>query len=199
MRSQVGKILSRLAFGCLVLAPAVAAAAEEAGHGGGSAEAGNPWLSLAFKFVNLSILAAILYKALKKTVSQGLADRADDVRRELQAAKDAKEAAESKYKEYKEKVANLEDDIRKLRDDFRAEGERQRERILREAEEASVSLARQAEAAGANEVKRARDELRSELGEMAVRLAEEILGRVYTVADQKKAVQQTIENVERVH
>ena len=156
-------------------------------------------MGLLFKFVNFAILAAILFKALKKTVTQGLADRSESIRKELHEARQAKEAAEAKYREYKSKVSGLEEEIRRLRDDFRAEGERQKERILQEAAAAAASVSRQAEAAGANEVKKAKDELRLELADLSLRLAEEILSKAYTAADQKKAVEQTIQNVERVH
>jgi F-type H+-transporting ATPase subunit b len=114
-------------------------------------------------------------------------------------ARQAKEAAEKKYREYKDKVSRLEEEIRQMRDDFLAEGERQKERILREAADAAASVTRQAEAAGANEVKKAKDELRLDMAELSIRLAEEILAKAYTADDQKKAVAQTIQNVERVH
>ncbi|NTU60072.1 MAG: ATP synthase F0 subunit B, partial [Deltaproteobacteria bacterium] len=123
----------------------------------------------------------------------------ESLRKELQDARDARAAAEAKYREYKDKVSHLEDEVAKLRDDFKAEGERQKERILKEAAEAAASVARQAEAAGANEVKKAKDQLRLDLADLSVRLAEEIVSKAYTADDQKKAVAQTIQSVERVH
>ncbi|MBI5014747.1 MAG: ATP synthase F0 subunit B [Deltaproteobacteria bacterium] len=195
MRARIRRTRVALAAACLTIAPLLAAAAEE----GGAHEGGSPWKGLAFKTVNFLILLAILFKALKKPVTQGLSDRAEGVRRELQEAREAKDAAETKYREYKERVSRLEDEIKQLREDFRAEGERQKERILREAQEAAAAVSRQAEAAGANEVKRAKDELRLELADLSVRLAEEILTKTYTAEDQKKAVAQTIQNVERIH
>lgn len=196
MRSTLKRVATDLAVASLVLAPTLASAsAGGEGHG----EGGNPWVSLGYKFLNFGILALILYKALKKPVGQGLKDRADGVRQELEDARLAKEAAEAKYREYKDRVANLEQEIQRLRDDFAAEGEVQRQRILREGQEAAASVARNAESAGANEVKRAKDELRVEIAELAVRLTEEILTKAYTADDQKRAVRQTIQNVEKLH
>jgi F0F1-type ATP synthase membrane subunit b/b' len=43
------------------------------------------------------------------------------------------------------------------------------------------------------------DELRAEVADLAVQLAEEMLAEAYTPEDQKKAVQQTIQDVERPH
>lgn len=175
----------------LPLAPALAEAAVATGR--------SPLYDLAMKFVNFGILGAILYFALRKTVAQGLVDRRENIRRALEDAKVAKEIAEAKYQEYKQKVANLEAETRQLQEDFRAEGERQRERILTEARLAAESLGRQAELATNNEVKRAKDELRAEAAALALALAEELLAKAYTAEDQQKAVELTIQSVGRVH
>ena len=195
MRSFVKRSWASLVVSGALLAPTVLRAAEE----GGEHEAGNPWLGLVWKFVNFGILAGGLFYVLRKTVAQALVDRQEAVRRALQEAKDAKDAAEAKYQEYKDKVARLDEESRTIHESFRTEGERQRDRIVREAEAQAASIRQQAEVAGSNEVKRATDELRAELADMAVRLAEEILTKAYTAEDQKKAVQQTIENFERIH
>lgn len=195
MRALAKRTWSGFVVVAVVLAPAVLLAAEEGGEPG----AGDPWMNLILKFVNFGVLAGGLYFILRKTVAQGLVDRQETVRRALQEAREAKEAAEAKYREYQEKVARLDEEVRAIHEDFRAEGERQRDRIIREAQSAAEGIRLQAEAAGANEVKRARDGLRAEVAEMAVKLAEELLAGAYTPEDQKKAVEQTISNFERAH
>ncbi len=176
-------------------APALAAASEAAGEGGGR----NPWVGLLLKFVNFAILVGILYFALRKSIPQALADRRENIRRALEEARRAKEEAEAKLQRYKERVARLEDEIRRLKADFEAEGRRQHERILAEAERAAEALKRQAESAAENELKRARDALRTDAAELAVRLAEEILRKAYTLEDQKKAVSFTVQRIEELH
>lgn len=175
----------------LALAPALAWAAE----GGGR----SPTFDLVMKFVNFFILAGVLFYFLRKPVAQGLVDRRTSIKKELDEALKAKGAAEAKYEEYKAKVANLSAEIRQLQADFKAEGERQRARILADAEKAAETIRRQAEAAATNEAKRAADELRTEVAELAVRLAGEVLSKAYTPEDQKKAVDLTIQNIARVH
>lgn len=177
-----------------VLWPALLWASEAA-----EAEAHNPWYSLGMKFVNFAILVGILFYFLRKPVSQGLTDRREDIRKSLEEARRAKEEAEAKYEEYKARVANLEEEIRQLREDFRAEGERQRDRILADAKQAAEAIRTHAEAAGANEVKRARDELRSEVADLTVQLAEKLLAQAYRPEDQQEALQKTIDNIERLH
>ncbi len=190
-RDSIRRTLGRLVALVVVLAPVVAAASEAAGEAGG-----NPWYDLIMKFVNFAILVGMLFYFLRKPVTQGLADRRANIKRELEEALKAKEAAEAKYKEYKNKVANLEAEVRRIQEDFQVEGERQKDRILAEAEKAAESIRAHAEAAGANEVKRASDELRAEVGRLAVELAEQMLVKAYTAKDQEHAVKLTIKNIE---
>ena len=181
-----------LTTACLLALPALAAASV-----GGSGR--DPWTDLGLKFVNFSILAGGLFYFLRKPVRQALADRHENVRKALEDARKAKEDAEAKLREYGQRVANLEQEINAIRDQVRAEAERQKSQIVAEAQGAADSIRRQAEAAGTNEVKRAQDTLRSEVVELAMKLAQELLTKGYTAQDQKKAVQLTIENVEGIH
>ncbi|WP_025323643.1 ATP synthase F0 subunit B [Deferrisoma camini] len=191
MRSLVRARAVALSAAALLL-PAVAFAS--GGEGGG-----NPWFALGMKFVNFGILVGILYFALRKTVPQALQDRRENIRRALEESRKALEAAQAKLREYKDRVAHLEDEIARLRADFEAEGKRQQERILAEADKAAESIRRQAEASAQSEVKRARDQLRAEAAQLAVSLAEEILRKAYGPEDQKKAVAFTVERVEGLH
>ena len=191
MRRSGRSLWGQFFVGLSLLLPGVALAAEGAGS--------SPVYDLLLKFVNFGILAGILFYFLRKPVSQSLADRREDIRRELEDARQAKDAAEAKLKEYQERVSNLEQDVRRIQEDFRAEGQRQRERIVAEAVNAVEAMRRQTETAGANEVKRALDELRAEAADLAVQLAEEMLAKAYTAEDQRKAVKLTIENIEKVH
>ncbi|TLN17835.1 hypothetical protein FDZ71_06110, partial [bacterium] len=68
--------LKALKFTLLVSAiPALAFAS-----GGGAA---NPWLDVAFKFVNFAALLAIFYFSLRKIIPQALADRRDTIAKDL--------------------------------------------------------------------------------------------------------------------
>jgi F-type H+-transporting ATPase subunit b len=180
-----------LLAGAVLLLPSLGWAAAATGR--------SPLYDLAMKFVNFGILAGGLFYFLRKPVSQALAQRRDGIKKELEEALAARDAAEAKYQEYKARVAALESEIQTIHADFKAEGERQKERILADAEKAAASIRRQVEAAAANEVKRATDELRSEAAALAVQLAQELLSKAYTPDDQKKAVELTIQNIARVH
>lgn len=175
----------------LVLAPAVALAA-----GAGSE---HPWQDIIFKFVNFAGLIAILYYALRKSLPQALKDRREAIAKELTVALEAKEAAEAKLLDYQKRVADLEKEAAALREEFKAEGEAQKAAILRDAATAAESIARNAAAAGDREVRRLSEELRTEAVRQALMLAEEILKKGYSEADQKKALELTIKKIEGLH
>ena len=173
-------------------APAVALAS------GGAAPA-NPWLDIVYKFINFAGLIAILYYALRKTIPAALKDRRDTIARELTAALEAKDAAEAKLTEFQKKVADLEAETARLREEFKSEGEAQKAAILRDAEAAADSIKKNAAAAGEREVRRISEELRSEAVRQALALAEEILKKSYSAEDQKRALEQTIKKIEGLH
>ncbi len=178
----------------VALGPALACASEAAGEA-----ARSPLYDLLMKFINFGILAGILFYFLRKPATQGLADRTQNIRAELEEALRAQKAAEAKYEEVKRRVANLEEEIRRAHDEFQSEAARQRERIIDEARRAAESIRHQAEAAGTNELKRAIDELRAEAASLALQLAAERLAKAYTPEDQKKAVALTIKTIEETH
>lgn len=75
------------------LAPAVLWAA--AGEGAGRP----PLYDLAMKFVNFGILAGMLYFFLRKPVTLALAQRRETIKKELDEALQARDAAQAKYRE----------------------------------------------------------------------------------------------------
>lgn len=169
------------------------------GGGGAEAHEATPWLDVVLKTVNFAVLIGILYWALKGMIPQALKDRRDGIATELKEAKQAKVDAEGKLADYQQRVANLEAEIAKLKDDFKAEGEVQKKRILEEATQAVATIHKNAEAAGARETKRATEELRGEAVKLALETAEQILAKAYGAEDQKKALEQTIEKIEGLH
>lgn len=175
----------------VALVPVAALAA-----GGGTA---NPWLDIVLKFVNFAILIGILYYALRKSIPQMLKDRRSSIAQELAGALEAKEAAEAKLADYQKRVADLEQETARLKEEFKAEGEAQKQAILRDAEKAAESIRKNAEAAGEREANRIIDELRTDAVRQALALAEEILKKSYGAADQKAALEETIKRIEGLH
>jgi F-type H+-transporting ATPase subunit b len=167
--------------------------------GGAAAGASNPWLDIVFKFINFAMLLGIIYYALRKSLPQQLRDRKEGIARELQDALAAKDAAESKLADFQQRVANLEAEISKMKEDFKSEGELQKKRLGEEAILAADHIRKNAVAAGDREVKRVTEELKGDAARLALEIAEQILTKAYAAEDQKKALAQTIAKIEGMH
>ncbi len=182
------KIVAALFAFILPLLPLIARASEEARH---EAE-GNGML---WKIVNFAILAVVVIVVWKKFIGKMLNKRGEDIKKALDDAKAAKEAAEKKSAEYSSKLSMLESRIAQMQQEFEAEGEADRKKILAEAEAAAVKIKEQAKLTAGQEVKKAKAEIRAEVAHLAVRMAEEILSKELKPEDQEKLVKGYLDNL----
>ncbi len=170
-----------------MLMPALVRAAEEGEKGGGS--------DLIYKLINFVVMAIGAYIVWKKAIKGLLAKKGENIKKALEDAKNAKEAADARAAEYRQKLSLLEKRIEELHLELKAEGEAEKSRILREAEEAVKKIKEQAKFASEQELKKAKMEIKKEVAVLAVALAEELLKKELTPADQEKLIKGYLENL----
>lgn len=168
--------------------------AAEAGHGHGGEV---PVLTLLFSSINLLIFAFILGRYAIPGVRLWVRTRRNNIVTDLEEAAAALGDARRLKAEWEEKVAQLDDTIRRMHEQARLDAERERERIIGSAREVAASILRDAERTIAAELRRMRAELRAELVREAVALAEGELRKSWTVADQRRFVADFIDQVSR--
>lgn len=171
-----------------LLLPAFAHAAEEGEKIGVGAV-------LIYKLINFIVMAVIAYIVWKKALKGLLTKRGEGIKKALEDAKAAKEAADTKAAEYRQKLALLEKRIEELHLELKAEGETEKARILSEAEEAVNKIKEQAKFASDQELKKAKMEIKKEVADIAVALAEEIIRKELTSEDQEKLIKGYLENL----
>lgn len=181
------KVVVMLFAFMLPLLPVLSHAAEEGEHGGG--------MALFWKAVNFAILAVAVYIIWKKVISGLLTRRSEDIKKALDEALAAKETADKRSAEYKEKLAMLEASVAQIHNELRLEGEAEKQRMITEAEASSVKIREQARIAAGQEVKKARIEIRREVASLAVKMAEEILKKELSPADQERLAKGYIDNL----
>lgn len=174
--------LAMLGFATLCLAAG--------GEGGGHhPDTGAQLKDFAWRVLDFALLAAILWWAIKKANVKGaLADRRDGIEKALSEAVTAKEAAEAKMAEYADKLARANKEIEEIQASMKRDGEAEKARIIAEANAAAVKIREQAAQAAAQEVLKARMELREEAGRLAVQLAEQTLKEKIEKNDQDRLV-----------
>lgn len=178
-----------------LVSAAVAVAAEEGGaHGGG----GIPWGEVLKQAINLAILAGVLGYFLRKPVSSFLAQRSELLRKSIEDAADARKEAAEKLSAVEVRMAKLSDEIAQMNARMDAEAGAEVEKIRKAYAAEIAGIQAQAEFAGQQELKKAREELRREASELATRAAEELVRRTLTPEDQERLVRENIQKIEAI-
>ncbi len=156
----------------------------------------DPLLSFAFKVLNFLILMAILIKFLSKPLGNFLKNRQAKIRQALEDAEKARAEAEKKIREYEKRLAHIDEEIQEVQRALREEGEKEKARIVSEAERMAENIRNQARATAEQEIRRAQNILREDMTDLAVKLAEEILKKGMSRSDQKRLLDDYIAKME---
>jgi len=171
-----------------LLATVAPAAASEGGSGGLG--------DLLWPVVNLLILIAALVYFGRRPIQDFFAERQDRIRGDLDAAANALAEAEARHTEWQRKLTRLDAEMDRIREQARERAEAERKHILAEASAAAERIRRDARSAVDQELRRAREELRREVAELAVELAADTLRTRVNDADRSRLVDDFIETIE---
>jgi F-type H+-transporting ATPase subunit b len=192
-RNQCNSALALLAIMAL---PALALAS---GGGGGHADSGVILKDFIWRCVNFAVMIGLLGYFVSKPIRNGLQNRRAEIEKTLADAAAARDAAEAKAREYQEKLAKAAAEIETIYAAIRREGELERDKILASAKEMAAKIEQEADAKATSAVVRARLELRAEAARLAVELAEELLAKSVTAADQKRLIDEYMQKVGELH
>ena len=168
-------------------------AGEAAEHG---AEHHAPSINeLWFPLGNFLIYAFILVKYALPLVRDFLKTRREEVVSTIAQAAAKKQAAEALVKDYQTKVAGLDKEIRTLQATLHDEGEREKARLLGEAEALAVKIKQDALFLADQEVKIARQQLRQEMANQAEASARGLIERNLSATDQNRLADEFIQNL----
>lgn len=184
------KVLFLSIFFC-VLSAGLVFSAEEGGHGVTPSQVKN----LIWWSVNFLALIVLLYKLLKKPVINFFKSRQENLLKQYEELLAKKKEAEARYLELQEKVKNLKEEAETIYKSYIEQGMKEKEKILEEAKLQAERLKEQAQLYVSQEMEKAKDLLRVELAQEAVKLAEEILRKNVTDADQKVLYKNFVEQI----
>ena len=174
---------------CSLFAASPAIAAEEGGHDGGGI----------WRIVNFAILvAAVFFIARYLKLKDFFANRRESIKTQLEEARRAKEEANKKAKDFEQKLILLDKKVEEIYKQIRAEGEIEKKRIIEEAMKLAEKIKEQTRFTAEQEIKKAREEIKGEIAQVAVEMAEEILRNEMTAADHERLIKEYLEKV-RLH
>ena len=182
-------MLRAAAFAALLLA-APTFASEGGENGGGGSHFFWEWL-------NLLTLVAVLFFLARKPVMSYLADRRARIESDLASASKLLGDAEASLADWNARAARLDDEAAEIRRAARDAAEHERERILTDARAVAERIQRDAHSALERELQRARARLRTEVGDLAIELAEKLLREQVQGADRDRLVDEFVTHLEQ--
>ena len=169
------------------------ASSEGGEHEGGLIK--NKPLDLLYRTINFGVLAFILIFLLRKPVPKVLASRRQGIKDQLDDLERQKQEAERQLAEYKEKFARLDEEVEKIVAEYIRDGEAAKANIIEEAKAAAEKLQEQAKKNVAHEFQKAKQQLKAEMAEQAVAMAEELIKKYINDEDQKRIIDEYLTKV----
>jgi F-type H+-transporting ATPase subunit b len=165
---------------------------------GSSGGEGGPkgWVATdTYRVMNFSVLFLGLFFLLRKPVAQFFSSRIKGIEDQLGELETKKKDARQKLEEYTAKLAQLDQEGKKIVDDYIRQGNEAKERILKEAESLADKLKEQALRNIDYEINQAKLRLQEEVLGKAIVKAEEIIKNEITIEDHDRLVDEYLKKV----
>ncbi len=177
----------------LVLVAVPSGVARASGGAGGH---GFEFTIQGFYIINFLVLVGLLVFFVRKPLARFLQRRHETFKSEMDEALALKAAAQAKLDEYSAKLAGVDQEIADIRRTIREQAERERERILAEAQVEAARIEREARLRADQEARKLRATLESRLLDRAVAVATDALRQQATPAQHQKFVDDYLKGVE---
>jgi len=155
------------------------------------------WMT-SWRVLNFLILAFFLVKLLKEPLSRFLQESARSIRENLQGTEEAFLLAEGELEEVEKRLESLEEETQKLRTAIGELGEKERDKIIANARQTAEHTLEKARLEAGYSVEQAKSQLRRQVIDDAVRIAEESVRKAITNSDQKRLVDEYLHNLKQV-
>jgi F-type H+-transporting ATPase subunit b len=170
--------------------PGLAHAAE--GSGGSLIEVN--W-TLGVQLISFLLLLAVLSKLLYRPLLGALEGRSAAIAQQLAEAQAARETAQRELGAMEARIRAAHADAQALRERALREAGELRERLSADARQEAARLVEAAQAQVGQEVRRARAELRTEVGVLATQIAERLIRKSLTDDDHQRLVREALARI----
>ena len=153
-----------------------------------------PWTLIA-TLLNLFIQVMVIKKFLFKPIREILAKRKALADAEIADATKAKEEAESLKSEYEASMKEARDKANDILATAQKSAAQQSEEIIKEANAQAVSIKSKAERDIEQERRKAVNEIKDEIGDMAMEIAGKVIERELNASDHEKLIDEFINKV----
>ena len=152
--------------------------------------------NLLFSAITVLVLFLILKKFFFEKVHNFMVERENEVRTQFETAEETNRLAEQKLVEYEERISNYQSEGREIIKAAKDDAKVQAQGIISEAKDKARKVMEQSEAEIERQKYSARQELKEEIGTLAVMAAERIMERELSDKNQSEIVDQIIKEAE---
>ena len=152
-----------------------------------------PWTFIA-QILNLFIQVYLIKRFLFKPINEILKKRQED--KDIQEAKKAKEAAEAVKTEYETSMSDARGEANRIIEDAKKDANLRAEELIKEAEQHASSIKAKAEEDIRLERKKALNEVKDEIGSIAMDIAGKVVEKEIHEDEHKALIDEFLQNVE---
>jgi len=178
----------------VVTVPALARAAEQHGGGGGLI---NIDTSLLIQVVNFAILLFVLHRLLYRPLLAKMEERSSAIKKSLDEAQAARAEAARQQEENAARLKAAYAEAASIRDQALKDAGEEQRRLVEAARAESQRMIESAKAQLDADVRRAREDLRREVGDLAVGIAEKLIHKSLRDEDHRRIVDDAIASIGR--
>ena len=153
-----------------------------------------PW-TIIFQIVNLFIQMVLIKKFLFKPINNIIAKRKEMAEAELTEARKAKEEADAAKEEYSKALSEAKQKAETIISEATVSAQVKNEAIIKEAEQEALRIRNRAEADIELERKKALNDLKNEIGGLAVDIAGKVVEREISEEDNRRIIEEFLEQV----
>ena len=133
------------------------------------------WPDFWYRVLNFVLMAGILVFVARKPIREFFAKRTQTIATTLTELEAKKKEAEKTYQQYNQKLAELDRETARILEEYRAQGEAEKAKIIAAAEKSAAEIRAQADRAIQQEIAGATLALKREVAELSVGAAEKVL------------------------
>ena len=154
-----------------------------------------PWTFIA-QILNLFIQAYLIKRFLFKPINEVLKKRQEAADKDIQEAKKAKEAAEAVKTAYETSMSDARGEANRIIEDAKKDANLRAEELIKEAEQHASSIKAKAEEDIRLERKKALNEVKDEIGSIAMDIAGKVVEKEIHEDEHKALIDEFLQNVE---
>ena len=154
----------------------------------------NFWTAL-FVLLNTIALFLVLKRKLIGPVLKMISDRQAEIDNMYKEAEDSREQANAMKEEYSQKLEAANETSQRIVQEAVVRGQNREEEIIRDARNQASAMMDKAMGDIAQEKKKALNDAKDEISDMAMAIAEKVVGRSLADSDQQRLVEQFIDEL----